>query len=242
MIRSSKTASGLILAYMLLFFLLTPGAAAAGQKLGLMVGINTYSHFEENTLQFAESDALAINSAFCNFIERKTILGEQANANTIRREFEKFVSLSQKQPLDMFVFYFSGHGSYVLDRSGDEADGFDEVIVPHDGNLENEYSLLTDDEINGFLKKIVARQILVILDSCYSGFSEGTFSKTKQNLAPPAPDGTSLDRRAKSVNNRYEKTHKSIGVFNEFARDLAADSIKRNVIVISAATSSSRAY
>jgi hypothetical protein len=45
------------------------------------------------------------------------------------------------------IVWYSGHGTYVKDRSGDEADGYDEALCLYDGNL-------VDDDLNYILRTI----------------------------------------------------------------------------------------
>jgi hypothetical protein len=45
------------------------------------------------------------------------------------------------------IVWYSGHGTYVTDHSGDEADGYDEALALRDGNL-------VDDDIHYILKSI----------------------------------------------------------------------------------------
>lgn len=68
---------------------------------------------------------------------------------------------------DRIVFTYSGHGSWVPDRNGDESDGRDEVLCA----VNYEYGgYITDDEIQEIidLKKFGVR-VTVISDSCHSG-------------------------------------------------------------------------
>lgn len=75
---------------------------------------------------------------------------------------------------DTFIFTYSGHGTWLPDQDGDEADGRDEALVPFD--YASAGMLLDDD-----LYKIVATnkrfgaKILFITDSCYSGTVERAF-------------------------------------------------------------------
>ena len=66
---------------------------------------------------------------------------------------------------DVFVFYYSGHGTRIPDTSGDEADNFDELIVLSDADTNR---FILDDRINQLLNAIKARK-LIIFDSCNSG-------------------------------------------------------------------------
>ena len=66
---------------------------------------------------------------------------------------------------DSIVFYYSGHGSQVRDSSGDEADGFDEVLCPADWP-----NYVSDDDIRAILATVPAGvNVDVIFDCCHSG-------------------------------------------------------------------------
>lgn len=69
--------------------------------------------------------------------------------------------------IDRLVFYYSGHGSYVVDTNGDEADHRDEAICPHDFATAG---LITDDEFRKRFASVAPGVTLeVILDSCFAG-------------------------------------------------------------------------
>jgi metacaspase-1 len=68
---------------------------------------------------------------------------------------------------DTLIFYYSGHGSYVVDVSGDEIDKKDETICPHDYA---KAGMITDDVLrSAFAHIAVGVNLDVILDSCHSG-------------------------------------------------------------------------
>ncbi len=75
--------------------------------------------------------------------------------------------LNQKDG-DTLLFYYSGHGSYTIDRNGDEKDGKDEVIVPLDYKTSG---LITDDWLNdNLLEKTLPKvKLYAFFDSCNSG-------------------------------------------------------------------------
>ncbi|MEL7011988.1 MAG: caspase family protein [Pseudomonadota bacterium] len=76
-----------------------------------------------------------------------------------------------------FVFiHLSGHGTRQADRSGDEADGLDEVFLPSDTaraepGTNQIPNAITDDEIGAALAAIRATgaDVWFVLDSCHSG-------------------------------------------------------------------------
>jgi uncharacterized caspase-like protein/uncharacterized protein YegJ (DUF2314 family) len=97
---------------------------------------------------------------------------------------------------DVYLFFFSGHGSNIPDDDGDEVDSYDEVICPYDATyittedlkkLEKE-TVISDDELGTWLSAC-SGNIVVILDTCMSGGfatkgAEGTI-KTVPNPQVP---------------------------------------------------------
>ena len=91
----------------------------------------------------------------------------------------KFRELSQSlTPSDSLLFYFSGHGTQIIDKlgtfPGDEAKGRypdknDEALLPVDANLASPKTYLLDDELNILLQELPTRQVSCIIDTCYSG-------------------------------------------------------------------------
>ena len=87
---------------------------------------------------------------------------------------------AQVQPGDGVLIHFSGHGQQVADDNRDEADGYDEALVPFDspmrfqtGVYEGE-RLLRDDALGQHVRALRQRlgpsgSILLLLDACHSG-------------------------------------------------------------------------
>ncbi|KAL8521120.1 hypothetical protein ACS0TY_011604 [Phlomoides rotata] len=69
---------------------------------------------------------------------------------------------------DSLVFHYSGHGSQVRDRDGDELDGYDESLLPVDYETEGR---VLDDEINATIVRPLLRgaTLHAIIDTCFSG-------------------------------------------------------------------------
>ena len=91
----------------------------------------------------------------------------------------KFRELSRRlTPSDNLLFYFSGHGTQIIDKlgtfPGDEAKGRypdrnDEALLPVDADLASPKTYLLDDELNTLLQELPTRQVTCIIDTCYSG-------------------------------------------------------------------------
>ncbi len=72
--------------------------------------------------------------------------------------------LTNNEPQSQLFLHYSGHGSYILDKNGDEKDGRDETIVSSD--LLN----ISDDEIFDIINKnINDSNLFAVFDSCHSG-------------------------------------------------------------------------
>eukprot|EP00933_Yihiella_yeosuensis_P010133 TRINITY_DN11640_c0_g1_i4.p1 TRINITY_DN11640_c0_g1~~TRINITY_DN11640_c0_g1_i4.p1 ORF type:complete len:398 (-),score=78.61 TRINITY_DN11640_c0_g1_i4:248-1288(-) len=71
---------------------------------------------------------------------------------------------------DIFVFYYTGHGDKLPDRTGDEADGFDEAICTVRGGMCTQQTWLRDDDFSNYITSYVkAKHIIVLMDCCHSG-------------------------------------------------------------------------
>jgi hypothetical protein len=71
------------------------------------------------------------------------------------------------EDLDLVYVHYSGHGSQVRDTNGDEADGFDEVILP--SNFETA-GVVSDDWLRQWTLSCNPRtRLVVVFDCCNSG-------------------------------------------------------------------------
>jgi hypothetical protein len=140
------------------------------KKQALLVGINDYQGV--NDLQGCINDVTNVRSVLKTFFgfdnsEIRVLTDSRATKKNILSRFDKMVNTASNG--DYLIFHFSGHGSQIRDREGDElADHMDEIICPYDMNWDDGY--ITDDkfsEILQQLKKGVRMEIL--LDSCHSG-------------------------------------------------------------------------
>jgi len=80
---------------------------------------------------------------------------------------------------DVALFHFSGHGSNVPDKDGDEADHRDEILCPHDLDWR---APLTDDWLRASFDRLKRDvNLTCIFDCCHSG------TATRQVAPPDAP-------------------------------------------------------
>ena len=135
-------------------------------KKALLIGINYTG--TSNELYGCINDTSSIKERIAkqgfNDINIITDLtNKRATRNNILEEFKKLLTNSQTGDL-LFVLY-SGHGSYTIDRNGDELDGKDELIISCDlqGIVDDELKLI----IQTYLKPDVT--LFAMFDSCFSG-------------------------------------------------------------------------
>lgn len=131
-------------------------------KYALCFGINDYSG-SGNDLQGCVNDAndwayLAESRGYSPEVFVNTEVTKSLFLSKLREAVER---LGYRDRL--FVQY-SGHGSKILDRSGDEVDGYDEVLVMHDFNF------VSDDDLAPiFALRPFGTRIVFVSDSCHSG-------------------------------------------------------------------------
>jgi metacaspase-1 len=136
----------------------------------LLVGINDYQGI--NDLQGCINDVTNVRNVLKTFFgfsnsEIRVLTDSRATKANILSRLESMVTSAVKD--DYLIFHFSGHGSQIRDREGDElADHMDELICPYDMNWDDGF--ITDDMLREILKKLKKGvRMEILLDSCHSG-------------------------------------------------------------------------
>ena len=175
-----------ILLGLLFFFLSIHMLSAQGKKYAFLLGIAEY---------YPSSNLTDLKSVDNDLFYMRFVLESQGfecvvlNANglskpTIFKQINKAL-LDKVGPSDLALFYYTGHGTQVLDIDEDEcADNLDEAIVLSHFNQTNPNAkqYILDDEINEILTPIRSKlgedgQMVLIFDACHSGsFSRGVGS------------------------------------------------------------------
>ncbi len=134
-------------------------------KHALCIGINDYPGTESD-LAGCVNDANDWAAALAqrSFGIRLMLDGE-ATLAAMREAMAAMIR--QAQMGDTLVITYSGHGTWVPDSSGDEPDGRDEGLCPHD--IERAGPLLDDEIRRLFALRAAGVRILLISDSCHSG-------------------------------------------------------------------------
>ena len=157
------------------------------EKRALCIGINDYPGTGSD-LAGCVNDANDWAAALAKrgFTVEK-IFDKQATGDSIRKAIGAL--LTQARRGDMAVIQYSGHGSFVPDEDGDEPDGTDECLCPHDIGAKGP---ITDDELFDLLS---AHQegvkVFMISDSCHSG----TVARFAPITTPPTTKGKDAPQR-----------------------------------------------
>jgi len=182
----------------------------APRKKALLVGISKYMPHLDTDLQGCVNDTETMYSLLVNQFKFdpaniRVLVDERAIKREILKRLEWL--LTEYKVGDELIFHYSGHGSQVRDRNGDELDDqLDEILCPHDLNWDDP---LTDDYLGALFKQLPEGvHLTMICDSCHSGTITKNISKIYRNKAknilPP------FDIRARSLyrilpKNRFGK-------------------------------------
>jgi hypothetical protein len=139
-------------------------------KKALLVGINDYSQI--NDLSGCINDVTNVRDVLLKYFGFtvpgiRLLVDSRATKANIMSRLHWLVTGAKRG--DVLVFHFSGHGTRIRDRDGDELkDHLDEALCPWDTNWDG--GLILDDELHDAFKKLAAGVHLeVILDACHSG-------------------------------------------------------------------------
>jgi len=157
-----------------------PGASAANNR-ALLIGISQYADPEMNDLAYADEDVKTFSSILKNFADYSesdmtVLLNDRATKQNISSALLQQVKDSQKQPVDRFILMYAGHGL----PSAIDTKKTNSFLAPHDAYLNQFFPEGAGDMLGNetFINKawlirqlssMNAKNIIIILDSCYSG-------------------------------------------------------------------------
>lgn len=161
-----------------------PPVSAAGRH-ALLIGINDYQAVPD--LRGAVNDIEGMRLVLTTRLgfapeEIRSVTDAAATRAGILAALEDLVA--RAGPEDVVYLHYSGHGSQVKDVSGDEPDGLDETLIPHDGRTPDVPDI-TDDEIDELLARLRAKSAVIVLDSCHSGTATRGGIVVQQRSVPP---------------------------------------------------------
>jgi hypothetical protein len=157
-------------------------------KRALCIGINDYPGTDSD-LHGCVNDAQdwAVILKARDFDVAPLLLDRKATGRAIRQAISSLLVDSKKG--DLAVIQYSGHGSYVPDKDGDEPDGRDECLCPYDVRSKGP---IVDDELFGLLSdRPQGVKLVMFSDSCHSG----SVTRFAPIDTPPTIKGRSAPQR-----------------------------------------------
>ncbi len=161
----------------------TTPARATGKRRALIIAVGDYPEESGWTDIASARDARALKRALRRkgFGRRdvRVLADEKASAEGIRAALAALVERSGEG--DVVLVHYSGHGHQITDEDNppEEADGFDEVLVPWGAPLKPEAGYdgskhIRDDELGKWLERLRERvgpdgAVVMTVDACHSG-------------------------------------------------------------------------
>ena len=142
-------------------------------KFALLIGIN-YKGIEDSELTGCIDDVIRMRDMLINELgyqsQNITILRDDTDnrdlyptRKNIMRKMEEFVT--NKTSDDDLWFHYSGHGSLRRDRSNDEKENIDSVVIPNDFQTNG---VILDDDIYSIIQNVKGK-LFLLFDCCHSG-------------------------------------------------------------------------
>src|SRR5262245_43324442 len=150
-------------------------------KRALLIGINRYL-IPGADLRGCVNDVNNIRAALIKYFafrgsDIKVLTDLSATKKAMQSAITALVKSGRRG--DVLYLHYSGHGSNVPDKDGDEADHRDEILCPSDLDWKDP---LTDDWLRTAFNKLKARvNLTVVMDCCHSG------TNTRAILPPDTP-------------------------------------------------------
>lgn len=136
----------------------------------LLVGINDYKQI--NDLSGCVNDVTNIRDVLLKYFgftvaDIRVLVNSRATKKNILDRLKWLINGAKNG--DTLIFHYSGHGTQVRDRDGDDLkDHMDEAICPWDTNWDG--GLILDDDLCNIFQGLPKGVTLeVILDACHSG-------------------------------------------------------------------------
>lgn len=154
-----------------------PNNAGGGVRVyGVFVGISDYPG-SGNDLPLCAEDARKLaqvlrDAGVSSTAEQRVLVDNQATVANVRRAIQEIGS--RCGPNDLFIFFYSGHGSQTEDMANsNERDRREESIVLYDNEI-------GDDEMGRLLSSVRARVQVIGLDACFSGGFRDALTRPEQ--------------------------------------------------------------
>lgn len=171
----------------------------------LLVGINKYQLIGCN-LNGCVNDVYAMKGILIGlygFAEKDitVLIDEQATRRNILSALSKLVWTDNAS----LVFHYSGHGTQVY--GGDDADGMDEALCPHD--MQDADGVIRDTLLADYIKQVPPTSHLTFIsDSCHSGTIDRDFKQAKRRyINTPGIVASHHERKPSKVRALMDQRH-----------------------------------
>jgi len=191
----------------------TPKPEPEPEVYALLVGVGDYDkdYLDLQTrdgslcLGVSRNTLRMVKDAIGGFFDHVKVLhDEESTRSGILSAIRSF--LGQAGPVDTVYFHYCGHGSSTADLDGDEADGYDETLVPYDAYCDDDgdwHNEIIDDEISDAFSDLDAKWAILVFESCHSGTVERGLSV----MTPYVSGGTrSLDYSGGTMTDDFAPT------------------------------------
>lgn len=213
-----------------LFFFPSPAISAG--RLALVIGNADYPGKLKLNCPVRDAEAVAGWLQEVGYAKSDIRLLKNASSLQMRAAMKQLVADAARLHPEQVTFYYSGHGTTVVDADGDEklhdpkkADLTDEAflcVFDPKGVRAKEEAMILDDEFFQFIDGLSGNvdQMVVMVDSCFSG---GIFRDAQQ------PDGTVERLRTKFVSEGT--LQQVLSESNNRLPELRSDFVSRGVVV-----------
>jgi metacaspase-1 len=159
----------------------------------VLVGIDEYARSDIPSLRGCVNDVALVRLLLKEHLgvpneDIRVVVNQRATKENILLRLG--ATVESAAPGDVVVFYFSGHGSQIRDRDGDElTDALDELICPYDMDWDRGTYLL-DDDLDALFASLPPDILLeAFFDCCFWG------AGPRELLPDPRPQSLRTDVR-----------------------------------------------
>jgi hypothetical protein len=159
----------------------------------VLVGIDEYARSDIPSLRGCVNDVALVRMLLKEHLgvpneDIRVVVNQRATKENILLRLG--ATIDSAAPGDVVVFYFSGHGSQIRDRDGDElTDALDELICPYDMDWDRGTYLL-DDDLDALFASLPPDILLeAFFDCCFWG------AGPRELLPDPRPQSLRTDVR-----------------------------------------------
>lgn len=174
-------------------------AVGSGARRALCIGIDAY---RTAPLAGCVADAKTWGQTLSGLgFEVEFLFDRQATRDAILTGLRSLIAGARSG--DILAFQYAGHGAQLADLQNDEADLFDETLVPYD---HDHGAFLTDDDLAEVLSSLPSGvRLTLFMDCCHCG----TNSRFAPLIAPRARAGAAERPRFLRVTAEQTEAHRS---------------------------------